>query len=183
MEELVSEKEGEWLIELTRNAVQTVFDKKIRLLTIGSSLSLSLYQKRGVFVGLWMNGAEVNCLGHPLPSMMLEEAVQQYAMETVKQSKQLSSLKVEDLERVQIRISIMTHPVPIQSDEVQLGVHGLIIKHSGRVSVLLPEVPLEFGWDLQTYLEKLCEKGELPIHAWKEPSSLYAFTTQVLING
>ena len=167
MEELVSEKEGEWLLELTRNAVHSVLDKKIRLLSIGSSLSLSLYQKRGVFVGLWMDGAEVNCIGHPLPNMMLEDAVQQYAMETVKLSKRLSALKVEELQQLQFKISIMTHPIPIQSDEVQLGVHGLIIKHSGRLSVLLPEVPQEFGWDLQTYLEKLCEKGELPINAWK----------------
>jgi AmmeMemoRadiSam system protein A len=178
--ELVSQKEGKWLVELVRNAIHTVFDKQIRLLSIESSLSLSLYQKRGVFVGLWMHGAEVNCIGHPLPNMMLEEAVQQYAMEIVKQDKRVSSLKVEDLDQIQIKLSIMTHPVPIVPDQIEMGVHGLIVKSDGRLGVLLPEVPVEFGWDLQTYLEKLCEKGGFPIDAWKNPSSLYGFTTQII---
>jgi uncharacterized protein len=178
--ELVSQTEGKWLVELARNAIHTVFDKQVRLLSIGSSLSLSLYQKRGVFVGLWMNGTEVNCIGHPLPTMMLEEAVQQYTMETIRQDKRFSSLKVEDLDQIQIKLSIMTHPIPIMPDHIEMGVHGLIVKSDGQLSVFLPEVPGEFGWDLQTYLEKLCEKGGFPIDAWKKPSSLYGFTTQII---
>jgi AmmeMemoRadiSam system protein A len=178
--ELVSQEEGKWLIELARNAIHTVFDQQVRLLSIGASLSLSLYQKRGVFVGLWMNGAEVNCIGHPLPNMMLEEAVQQYVIEIAQQGKRFSSLKVEDLDRIQIKLSIMTHPVPIVPDQIEMGVHGLILKLDERLSVLLPEVPREFGWDLQTYLEKLCQKGGFPIDTWKKPSSLYGFTTQII---
>lgn len=178
--ELVSQEEGKWLLELARNAIHTVFDKHVRLLSIGSSLSLSLQQKRGVFVCLWMNEAEVSCIGHPLPNMILEEAVQQYAMAIVIQDKRFSSLKVEDLDRIQIKLSIMTHPVPIVPDQIEMGVHGLIIKLDGQLGVLLPEIPGEFGWDLQTCLEKLCEKGGLPIDTWKKPSSLYGFTTQII---
>jgi uncharacterized protein (TIGR00296 family) len=111
---------------------------------------------------------------------MLEEAVQQYAMEIAIQDKRLSSPKIEDLNQIQIKLSIMTHPVPIVPDQIELGFHGLILKLDGQLSVLLPEVPSEFGWDLETYLEKLCEKGGLPIDAWKNPSSLYSFTTQII---
>jgi len=46
--------------------------------------------------------------------------------------------------------------------------------------VFLPQVPVEQGWDHDTYLSELCRKAGLPRDAWKSPDAkLSVFTGQV----
>ena len=44
--------------------------------------------------------------------------------------------------------------------------------------VLLPQVPVQEGWDRSTYLEQICSKAGLPADCW-EQATLYTFTAQV----
>jgi AMMECR1 domain-containing protein len=45
---------------------------------------------------------------------------------------------------------------------------------------LLPQVPLEQGWDLDAYLKYICIKAGLPPGSYDEPGAkLYTFTAVV----
>jgi AMMECR1 domain-containing protein len=45
--------------------------------------------------------------------------------------------------------------------------------------LLLPQVPSEYGWDRETFLEQTCRKAGLPLDAWHRGAKLEAFTAEV----
>ena len=53
---------------------------------------------------------------------------------------------------------------------IEVGRDGLIIELFGRSGLLLPQVPVEWGWDETEYLDHLCMKAGLPSGAWMSPS-------------
>jgi uncharacterized protein (TIGR00296 family) len=64
--------------------------------------------------------------------------------------------------------------------QVKVGVHGLYVVRGGRSGVLLPQVPVEQGWNLQEYLDYICIKAGLPPGSYDAPDSvLYTFTAEV----
>jgi AMMECR1 domain-containing protein len=48
-----------------------------------------------------------------------------------------------------------------------------------RRGLLLPQVPVEHGWDRETFLQQTCRKAGLPIDAWQRFASIDAFTAEV----
>jgi AMMECR1 domain-containing protein len=56
----------------------------------------------------------------------------------------------------------------------------LISEGSGR-GLLLPQVPLQHGWDRDTFLEQTCRKAGLPVNAWRNNATIKieAFTAEV----
>ena len=59
--------------------------------------------------------------------------------------------------------------------KIKVGTHGLIIEKDGRSGVLLPQVPVENGWDRLTYLDQVCLKAGLPAGAWRRGAKLSVF--------
>jgi AMMECR1 domain-containing protein len=63
---------------------------------------------------------------------------------------------------------------------VKVGVHGLYLIRGGRAGVLLPQVPVEQGWNLDEYLGYICVKAGLPDKSYEAPdATLYTFTAVV----
>jgi uncharacterized protein (TIGR00296 family) len=63
--------------------------------------------------------------------------------------------------------------------QIEVGTHGLVIVKAGRQGVLLPQVPVEEGWDREEFLENLCLKAGLTPDCWTDQPTLYAFTAVV----
>ncbi len=59
--------------------------------------------------------------------------------------------------------------------EITVGTHGLIVERDGRKGVLLPQVPVENGWDRETFLEQASLKAGLPGDAWRRGAKLSVF--------
>ena len=68
---------------------------------------------------------------------------------------------------------------PIRPEEVVIGVHGLMVTKGGRRGLLLPQVPVEWHWDRETFLSQTCLKAGLPPDAWMQDADLQAFTAEV----
>ena len=69
---------------------------------------------------------------------------------------------------------------PIRPEDVEVGRHGLLIGFKGRRGVLLPQVPVENGWDRETFLAHTCRKAGLPEDTWKRTGvELLGFTAVV----
>ena len=57
---------------------------------------------------------------------------------------------------------------------------GLIIEAGGFSGLLLPQVPVEYGWTPEEYLMHLCLKAGLPTTYWLTGRlKLYRFTAQI----
>jgi uncharacterized protein (TIGR00296 family) len=68
---------------------------------------------------------------------------------------------------------------PIRAEEVEIGRHGLLVSLNARRGLLLPQVPVEHGWDRETFLEQTCRKAGLPLDAWRHGATLEAFTAEL----
>jgi uncharacterized protein (TIGR00296 family) len=68
---------------------------------------------------------------------------------------------------------------PISPEAVEVGRHGLLISDGPRRGLLLPQVPVEHGWDRITFLEQTCRKAGLPLDAWQSGTAIEAFTAEV----
>jgi len=176
--EMVSENEKALLLDLARNAVQTTVQKG-RKLPIVESLSPLLREKRGVFVTHWMDGELRGCIGFPYPVKPLAEAVQEAAVSAALQDPRFHPVSQEELSRLEIEISVLTPPKPIEQRQIQVGVHGLIVRSGNRSGLLLPQVAIEYRWNVETFLEQTCVKAGLPPDAWKGKAEIYGFEAQV----
>lgn len=86
-----------------------------------------------------------------------------------------------ELKHLVIEISVLGLLWPIRPEGVVIGVHGLLLRASGRSGVLLPRVAVAHGWDREEFLDRTAEKAGLPEDAWRRADAeLFAFTAEVL---
>jgi AmmeMemoRadiSam system protein A len=85
----------------------------------------------------------------------------------------------EEASHLKIELSILSPALPIRAEDVEVGRHGLLISWQGRRGLLLPQVPVERGWDRTTFLEQTCRKAGLPMDAWQKEATIEAFTAEV----
>jgi uncharacterized protein (TIGR00296 family) len=65
-------------------------------------------------------------------------------------------------------------------EQIKIGEHGLLMKNGDREGLLLPQVPVEQKWDLQTFLEQTCRKAGMSVECWKdEDTDIFSFTAVV----
>lgn len=144
-------------------------------------LTPALMQDLGVFVTLKMSGNLRGCIGYIEGRGPLFESVIENTMNAAAFDPRFRKVTAAELDLIDIEISVMTPLVKIKNpDEIVIGRDGLYLVNGRNSSVFLPQVPLEWGWNLNTYLEELCGKAGLPSEIYKERSTdLYRFSAQV----
>jgi AmmeMemoRadiSam system protein A len=87
----------------------------------------------------------------------------------------------QELKDLDLEISALSVPRRISDvNEIQVGVHGIIIRRGYRQGLLLPQVATEYGWDRKTFLEYTCRKAGLPTNAWQdEETEIEIFSAEV----
>jgi uncharacterized protein (TIGR00296 family) len=86
---------------------------------------------------------------------------------------------MEESPQLKIELSILSPPLPISAEEVEVGRHGLLVSMAGQRGLLLPQVPTERNWDRITFLQQTCRKAGLPPDAWQKGAVIEAFTAEV----
>lgn len=135
----------------------------------------------GAFVTLHQGQNLRGCIGRMIASLPLEETVRVMAREAAFGDPRFPPLGKGELEKCRIEISALS-PLSICPDprQVKVGTHGLYLIRGNRSGVLLPQVPVEQGWDLAQYLEYICIKAGLPPGSYDAPdATLYTFTAVV----
>jgi AmmeMemoRadiSam system protein A len=91
-----------------------------------------------------------------------------------------SPLQADELPRTRLEISVLSLPQRIEDvTEIEVGKHGIIVTQGFHRGLLLPQVPVEWGWDRDTYLNHGCMKAGLEEDAWKKGAEIQTFTAQV----
>jgi AmmeMemoRadiSam system protein B/AmmeMemoRadiSam system protein A len=139
-----------------------------------------LSRRAGAFVTLKQQGELRGCIGHTQADLPLYQAVQQTAVSAATGDPRFPPLTPKNLDQVTVEISILS-PFRRVTDvaQIEVGTHGLMIFKGQSRGLLLPQVPVEQGWDRAAYLENLCLKAGLPTGCWQEGATLYAFTAVV----
>jgi AmmeMemoRadiSam system protein A len=97
------------------------------------------------------------------------------AYEAAFQDPRFGPLAPEELEGLEVEVSVLTPPQPASAGEIEPGRHGVLLKKQGRTAVFLPKVAAEQGWTREELLGQLCLKGGLPRQAWTSDASLFTF--------
>ena len=119
-------------------------------------------EKRGVFVTLHRDGELRGCIGYPLPLKPLGEAVAEMAIAAATEDPRFPAVTADELGELDIEISVLTVPQKVAGpDQVQVGRDGIIISKGFQRGLLLPQVPVEQGWDLEQYISYGCRKAGL----------------------
>jgi AmmeMemoRadiSam system protein A len=171
-----SPDERSLLLRLAHEAIATALDPhEISL----APPSPHLAEPRGAFTTLYYRGGLRGCVGYVLPVTPLYRTIAESARGAAFDDSRFSPVTRDELLELQVSLSVLTSPQPIQADQVEIGRHGLLISLGPYRGLLLPQVPLEQGWDRIAFLEQTCRKAGLPLNAWQAGARLEAFTAEV----
>jgi AmmeMemoRadiSam system protein A len=187
--ELLTRDEEKTLLHLARYVLDR-FTRDGTTLFAGETLdpfeiTEDLRKPAGVFVTYHSRGQLRGCIGNILPTESLVKAVIENAMHSAAHDPRFDPIQPDELGDIQIEISVMSPLIPVKStDEVEVGRDGLVLRAAGRTGVFLPQVPVEWHWERQEYLEQLGRKAGLDGKAYKrKDAELWRFTAQVFSEG
>jgi AmmeMemoRadiSam system protein A len=176
-----SDAERRWLLRLAHHSIRAAVlgGEPPELATDELPNAGHLRQSRGAFVTLHENGELRGCLGMIAAVAPLDETVRGMAREAALADPRFAPVSAAELERLQLEISVLSPMFEIAPEEVVVGRHGLMISHGGRRGLLLPQVPVEWGWDRESFLAQCCRKAGLASDQWQRGAKIEAFTAEV----
>jgi AmmeMemoRadiSam system protein A len=171
-----SAEERLWLLRLAHHSIRAaVAGEKFAL----PESSPHLKEARGAFVTLHKNGELRGCIGMVAAVGPLDETVLKMARAAAVEDTRFAPVSTDEVDSLQLEISVLSPMFEIAPEDVVVGRHGLMITYEGRRGLLLPQVPVEWGFDRETFLAQTCRKAGLPMDQWKHGAKIEAFTAEV----
>lgn len=168
-----SDSEGKELVKMARNAVTEFLDNSSKINDEGFISRFDF--KSGVFVTLNKQDALRGCIGYPIPIKKLSEGLVDAAISAATQDTRFSPVNSDELDKITFEVTVLTPPVEIKVEqpseylsEIKVGRDGLIVENSYSSGLLLPQVPTEYNWNVEEFLEHTCQKAGLEKDAWKD---------------
>lgn len=161
------------LLELAREALEAgVRGQKLPLLDL-ESLSPRLQANGAAFVTLTINGSLRGCVGALEPYQPLAEDVREHAVAAALQDFRFPPVGSEELSQIEIEVSRLTPPVPLEYitpedllSKLRPGIDGVVLRDGPRRATFLPQVWEKLP-DPVDFLASLCYKmGAAPDH-WR----------------
>jgi uncharacterized protein (TIGR00296 family) len=172
----LSLEEGKFLIQLARNAVKTYLETG-KTVKAPEETPKKLFERCGVFVTLnSLKNGEKNlrgCIGYPYPTSPLVEAVIDSALNAATRDPRFYPLSLSELDKVVFEVSVLTPPETVEVEnpkeylsKIKVGKDGLIVEKGAFKGLLLPQVPVEWGWCEEEFLCHCCVKAGIPPDSW-----------------
>jgi AmmeMemoRadiSam system protein A len=178
----LTELDQQELLGLAREAITNYLESGRRDCPPAPEDKPAFQEKLGVFVTLHCNGELRGCIGYPLPMKPLWESVAEMAVAAAVEDPRFPAVRAEELGEIDIEISVLTVPQKIPGpDAVRVGRDGIIVSKGLMRGLLLPQVPVEQGWDLEQYVSYGCRKAGLPADEWKRGVQIETF--QAIVFG
>ena len=169
----LSDSDGVFLVKTARKAV-TEFLSNGNRMKLEPDLEEKFSFNSGVFVTLNNPDGLRGCIGFPMPEKKLSHAIIEGAIAAATEDPRFPSVKTNELNDIVFEVTVLTPPVEIDVSDpmeylkkIKVGRDGLIIRHSFSSGLLLPQVPVEYGWDVEEFLQHTCEKAGLARDTWK----------------
>ncbi len=178
----LTEGDKEELLTLARKTMVYALEK--RRVPEASDLditpSAAMQSPRAAFVTLKKQGHLRGCIGDIFPQRPLYKSVILNAIHACVNDRRFEPVALDECDDLTIDISALTPPSPVESsDQIRIGIDGVVLNKDGHSAVFLPQVAPEQGWDLDQTLTHLSQKAGLPADAWKEGASFLVFQADV----
>lgn len=178
----LSEGERQDLLRLALQAVTEAVSRGQVLADIPSGGIFS--QRRGVFVTLHVGKRLRGCIGVVEPEEPLGDSVVSCAASAALQDSRFPALRSDELSDLQVEISLLSPPLPIRPEEIEVGRHGLLISRGRQRGLLLPQVAVEHHFSAEQFLAETCRKAQLPPDAWRDAdTNICGFTCEIFSDG
>jgi len=177
-------------VRLARKAVEEHL-RNGRIINPPKETPQKLLQRLGVFVTLNRLRGGVKelrgCIGFPYPTYPLVRAVIEAAIEAATRDPRFYPVKMEELDEIVFEVSVLTFPQLLTvrdpreyPSKITIGRDGLIVERGYLKGLLLPQVPVEWGWDEEEFLCQCCMKAGLPPDCWLlEGTRIYSFSAVI----
>ena len=169
----LSDSDGVFLIKIARMAV-TEFLSNGKRMKLESEDEKKFSFNSGVFVTLNNADGLRGCIGFPMPDKKLSHGIIDAAIAAATEDPRFSPVKPNELNDIVFEVTVLTPPVEITVNDpmeylekIKVGRDGLIISNSFSSGLLLPQVPVEYGWNVEEFLQHTCEKAGLGKDVWK----------------
>lgn len=155
---------------------KTVGSWQLALSSLPKANSQKLTAKCGAFVSLHKQGRLRGCIGHFGEDVPLCEIVAEMARLAAFEDPRFLPVTKEELDGIDIEISVLTPMRRIQSlDEFELHRHGIYIRKGYRSGTFLPQVADEVNWTKEEFVGHCSQdKAGLGWDGWKD-AELYVY--------
>lgn len=183
---MYTDGEGELAVKIARAVVESHVKK-----TKAPDFELPEIFKRksGVFVTLttFPDDDLRGCIGYPEPVAPLIEALRDAAVSAASRDPRFPPVRENELKRIRVEVSLLTPPEEIKVKKqreflacVNVGKDGLIMQRGWARGLLLPQVPVEWGWDAEEFLCQTCIKAGMTPDSWlQEGTKCFKFQAEV----
>ncbi len=183
----LSLKEGEELVKTARKVVELALEGKE--FQPSEEFKKKYSEKRGVFVTIktFPEKELRGCIGYPYPIFPLWKALIDSAKAAAFEDPRFPPLRKDEINKVIFEVTVLTPPQEIKYkdpsellEKIKIGKDGLIIQYGPYSGLLLPQVPVEEGWDVVEFLSYTCLKAGLPPDCWTwKGIKIYKFQGQI----
>ena len=164
------------LKEIAYNSIRDALEGKRIAQPMFNVECLMLNVKCGAFVSLHKHGRLRGCIGHFGEDVPLHEIVAEMARAAAFEDPRFPRLQRDELEDIDIEISVLTPMRRIKSiDEFELHRHGIYIRKGFRSGTFLPQVADEVNWTKEEFVGHCSQdKAGLGWDGWKD-AELYVY--------
>lgn len=170
----LSDEEKRKLKEIALTSIQDSLDGQ--RIAEPTGLTKTLESKCGAFVSLHKQGRLRGCIGHFGEDTALHEIVAEMARAAAFEDPRFMPVTREELNDIDIEISVLTPMRRIQSlDEFQLHRHGIYIRRGYRSGTFLPQVADEVNWTKEEFVSHCAQdKAGIGWDGWRD-AELYVY--------
>ena len=172
----LSDSDGIILVKTARKAVTEFLSNDSRI-KLEPEFEKKFSFNSGVFVTLNKPDGLRGCIGFPMPVKKLSRAIVDGAIAAATEDPRFPPVTTKELDDIMFEVTVLTPPLEIDVSDpieylskIKVGRDGLIIRHSFSSGLLLPQVPVEYGWNVEEFLQHTCEKAGLARDTWKNES-------------
>ena len=171
--ESITYGDGVILVKTARKAVA-------EYLTNNKKISNAIFNEKfnfnaGVFVTINDKSGLRGCIGYPLAIKKLSYALIDAAISASTNDPRFSPVKMNDLDDLVFEVTVLSDTEEISTDSpyeildsIKIGRDGLIIENGFKSGLLLPQVPIEYNWSKEQFLNHTCHKAGLTNDSWKD---------------
>lgn len=177
---MYSLSEKQYLIKLSRQAIERYLADKTILTIDAATLPATLQEKRACFVTLTKDFELRGCIGSLEPYQALYLDVIQNSLSAAFEDDRFFPVSKEELPDLVIDISVLSLPQPLifsspddLLNKLTIGVDGVVVTKEGKSATYLPQVWDEI-LDKHDFMSSLCLKADLAPDAWQKPGCAVA---------
>ena len=173
---VLSDEEKKILKEIAFTSIKDSLAGKPVAQPILNSQYPVLNSKCGAFVSLHKQGRLRGCIGHFGEDVPLHEIVAEMARAAAFEDPRFMPVTMDELEDIDIEISVLTPMRRIQSlDEFELHRHGIYIRRGYRSGTFLPQVADEVNWTKEEFVSHCAQdKAGIGWDGWRD-AELYVY--------